>query len=89
LSTLVGLQGAVLLGSDSSELQRLFSELLPELPIRVITGDSVMEKAVQQAAEMAKPGDVVLLAPAAASMDQFKDYADRGNQFIIAVGALK
>ena len=83
------LRGAVLLGSDSSELQRLFSELLPELPIRVITGDSVMEKAVQQAAELAKPGDVVLLAPAAASMDQFKDYADRGNQFISAVGALK
>jgi len=83
------LRGAVLLGSDSSELQRLFSELLPELPIRVITGDSVMEKAVQQAAELAKPGDVVLLAPAAASMDQFNDYADRGNQFINAVGALK
>jgi UDP-N-acetylmuramoylalanine--D-glutamate ligase len=83
------LRGAVLLGSDSSELQRLFSELLPEVPIRVITGDSVMEKAVQQALELAKPGDVVLLAPAAASMDQFKDYADRGNQFMAAVGGLR
>lgn len=83
------LRGAVLLGSDTAELQRLFSELLPNLPVRVISGDSVMEKAVQQAAELAKPGDVVLLAPAAASMDQFKDYADRGNQFISAVGELK
>jgi UDP-N-acetylmuramoylalanine--D-glutamate ligase len=83
------LRGAVLLGADSSELQRLFSELQPNLPIRVITGDSVMEKAVREAAELAKPGDVVLLAPAAASMDQFKDYADRGNQFISAVGGLQ
>lgn len=83
------LRGAVLLGSDTAELQRLFSELLPNLPVRVISGDSVMEKAVQQAAELAEPGDVVLLAPAAASMDQFKDYADRGNQFISAVGELK
>jgi UDP-N-acetylmuramoylalanine--D-glutamate ligase len=48
-----------------------------------------MEKAVRQALELAKPGDVVLLAPAAASMDQFKDYADRGNQFMAAVGGLK
>ena len=83
------LQGAVLLGTDSSELQRLFSELLPELPVRVVSGESVMEKAVEQAVSLASPGDVVLLAPAAASMDQFKDYADRGNQFISAVGGLK
>jgi UDP-N-acetylmuramoylalanine--D-glutamate ligase len=83
------LRGAILLGIESSELQRLFSELLPTLPIRVISGDSVMEKAVQQAVDLAKPGDVVLLAPAAASMDQFRDYADRGNQFISAVGGLQ
>ena len=32
-------------------------------------------------AEYAQSGDVVLMAPACASMDQFKSYADRGNQF--------
>jgi UDP-N-acetylmuramoylalanine--D-glutamate ligase len=36
---------------------------------------------VAAARALALPGDAVLLAPAAASMDQFKDYADRGNQF--------
>jgi UDP-N-acetylmuramoylalanine--D-glutamate ligase len=83
------IRAAVLIGSDSSELQRLFSELLPDVPVRVVTGDSVMENAVRLASELAQPGDVVLLAPSAASMDQFADYADRGNQFITAVGGLQ
>lgn len=48
-----------------------------------------MHQAVSAARELALPGDVVLLAPAAASMDQFQDYADRGNQFIAAVEELK
>ena len=37
-----------------------------------------MTTAVRRAAALARPGDVVLLAPAAASMDQFADYAERG-----------
>jgi UDP-N-acetylmuramoylalanine--D-glutamate ligase len=44
-----------------------------------------MREAVRLSAAVAKPGDVVLLAPAAASMDQFTDYADRGNRFAEAV----
>jgi UDP-N-acetylmuramoylalanine--D-glutamate ligase len=46
-----------------------------------------MERVVAAASEHAQSGDVVLLAPSAASMDQFKDYADRGNQFAAAVQA--
>jgi UDP-N-acetylmuramoylalanine--D-glutamate ligase len=42
---------------------------------------------VLAAKSLAHVGDVVLLAPAAASMDQFKDYQDRGNQFQAAVRA--
>jgi UDP-N-acetylmuramoylalanine--D-glutamate ligase len=47
-----------------------------------------MDRAVRHAAALARPGDVVLLAPAAASMDQFRDYADRGRAFAAAVAGL-
>ena len=50
-----------------------------------IDGENVMEEAVKKAAQLAEPGDTVLMAPACASMDQFKNYADRGDQFIAAV----
>ncbi len=40
-----------------------------------------MESAVRRAYAQAQPGDVVLLSPACASFDMFRDYADRGSQF--------
>ncbi|WP_366146540.1 UDP-N-acetylmuramoyl-L-alanine--D-glutamate ligase [uncultured Pseudokineococcus sp.] len=50
-----------------------------------LTGRAVMERAVALAGELARPGDVVLLAPASASMDQFTDYGARGDAFAAAV----
>jgi UDP-N-acetylmuramoylalanine--D-glutamate ligase len=47
-----------------------------------------MVEAVRVAAGMARPGDVVLLAPAAASMDMFTDYKHRGEAFTAAARAL-
>ena len=68
----------------------------PDLPVVDLgsseTGDvtfrpgvDVMDDVVARAAELALPGDVVLLAPAAASMDMFRDYAQRGEEFAAAV----
>jgi UDP-N-acetylmuramoylalanine--D-glutamate ligase len=51
-------------------------------------GAADLHTAVREAASRARPGDTVLLAPAAASMDMFRDYAERGDVFVDAVGAL-
>lgn len=48
-----------------------------------------MEEAVSIAADLARPGDTVLLAPGAASFDQFDSYSERGNSFISAVRRLE
>ncbi|WP_171027237.1 UDP-N-acetylmuramoyl-L-alanine--D-glutamate ligase [Pseudarthrobacter sp. NamB4] len=53
-----------------------------------LTGEAVMSRAVASAAQLARSGDTVLMAPAAASMDQFSSYAHRGDTFIEAVREL-
>ena len=49
---------------------------------------SNLQEAVQIAAELAQEGDAVLLSPGCASFDQFKGFADRGEQFMAAVREL-
>jgi UDP-N-acetylmuramoylalanine--D-glutamate ligase len=44
-----------------------------------------LEAAVERAAQLAQPGDTVLLSPACASLDMFRDYAQRGEVFADAV----
>lgn len=56
---------------------------------KIIQGKSTMPEIVNQAFQLAKSGDVVVLTPACASFDLFKNYKDRGNQFKQAVRELK
>jgi UDP-N-acetylmuramoylalanine--D-glutamate ligase len=82
------IRGAVIIGADTQPLEALFEKHLPLTPVRVVIGQKVMQDAVLFASQLASPGDVVLLAPAAASMDQFKDYSERGLSYQAAVANL-
>ncbi|MDN5749113.1 MAG: UDP-N-acetylmuramoyl-L-alanine--D-glutamate ligase [Pseudonocardia sp.] len=84
------LRAAVVIGADRSEIVAALARHAPEVPVSEVPAgdDDPMTTAVRRAATLARPGDVVLLAPAAASMDQFRDYAARGDAFAAAVAAL-
>lgn len=84
------LRGAVVIGAERAEVIAALERFAPEVPrVEIVpeTPVGTMPDAVAAAAAMAQPGDTVLLAPAAASMDQFTDYADRGRRFQDAVRA--
>lgn len=76
------LRAAVLIGTDAEAIADAIDTVMPVYFARD------MDDAVCQAASYAESDDTVLLAPACASVDQFKNYGDRGEQFVAAVGAL-
>lgn len=95
------LKAVILIGTDTSKLVEALERHAPKVPVirtqvretgeevsSSAHGWAVMSEAVNRAAEVAEAGDTVLMAPAAASMDQFSSYAQRGNAFIDAVRGL-
>src|SRR3569833_388054 len=75
-------RAVVLMGRDAPLIERALADAVPVIHV------TSMEEAVQRAAELAQPGDTVLLSPACASFDMFKGYDHRGDAFIAAVRGL-
>jgi len=75
-------RAALFLGEAAPQLDAVLPAQIPR------TNVSSMEDAVREAARCAQSGDVVLLAPACASFDQFRDYKERGEVFQRAVSKL-
>ncbi|MCU1438036.1 MAG: UDP-N-acetylmuramoyl-L-alanine--D-glutamate ligase [Naasia sp.] len=85
------LRGVVVLGEDRAAVLEAFARHAPGVAVaEAVPGETgaVMPVVARLAAGLARTGDVVLLAPAAASMDQFNDYAHRGREFQVAVREL-
>jgi UDP-N-acetylmuramoylalanine--D-glutamate ligase len=76
------LVGVVAMGEAAGELEGIFAE-----SIRFATAPWI-EQAVETASGWAAPGDTVLLSPACSSLDQYADYAERGDRFAAAVRRL-
>jgi UDP-N-acetylmuramoylalanine--D-glutamate ligase len=84
------LRGVVVMGVDREVVAAALARHAPQIPTYQVGpgDDDPMTAAVRAARGMARPGDVVLLAPAAASLDMFRDYAARGEAFAAAVKRL-
>ncbi len=70
-----GTRAVALYGGCREAFEKGFAETVP------VSWDVDMDAALRRALNMAHPGDVVLLAPAAASFDQYKNYEERGEHF--------
>jgi UDP-N-acetylmuramoylalanine--D-glutamate ligase len=68
------------------EAGHMFADLLRAS--MAVDDSEMLSAAVRRAARIAQPGDVVLLSPACASFDQFRDFEARGDAFAAAVAAL-
>jgi UDP-N-acetylmuramoylalanine--D-glutamate ligase len=77
----------VLIGRDAPRIREQVADALRLADVPMTDAVS-MSEAVTKASQLAKAGDVVLMSPACASMDMFRDYKHRAEVFVDAVRTL-
>ena len=76
------IRAVLTIGEDAPAVQRAFEGVVP------VVGCRELSVAVERAQSLARAGDTVLLSPACASYDQFKNFEERGERFKMLVAAL-
>ncbi|NIA09063.1 MAG: UDP-N-acetylmuramoyl-L-alanine--D-glutamate ligase [Nitrospiraceae bacterium] len=83
------IRGAITIGEEAKALNRVLGRSIPVIEIEGLDeGREIMRDAIMKATSLAEPGDAVVLSPACASFDLFKNYEERGKAFQEAVQEL-
>ena len=80
-------RAVIIIGANAAKIEQSLRRASVTATI-VVLGQTTMVDVVAQANQLSRPGDVVILSPAAASFGMFKNYVDRGEQFVAAVEKL-
>ena len=75
-------RAVIIIGANAAKIEQSLHQASVTI---VVLGQTTMVDVVAQASQLSRPGDVVILSPAAASFGMFKNYVDRGEQFVAAV----
>ena len=81
------IRAVIAVGNTGGRIAELLASKSATVPV-IRLEEATMAEFVQAATKVAQPGDVVVLSPASASFDMFKNYSDRGDQFIACVEKL-
>ena len=78
---------AILIGAEADRLEQTLHE--QNIATINLGSDVTMLEVIEKARQQAAAGDVVILSPACASFGMFKNYSDRGDQFVATVNAIE